>query len=406
MGLWVDVGMRLGLWNTGVAKLKNDLAGLKNEVAKPSGAIGGLITSLKGVIGPAALAATAIGLVKKAFNLSDELSNQASQLDVSVGFLDKYGNALGESGVKSEEFSKGLGNMVDNLTKAREGGEAGRKLEKTFSDLGVTWEMLKRNNPEEIFKTILRHGKDVPDALSKFRDIFGKPGQKLLGGAGPELDDLAAKSAAITDEAAKRFDELGDKISRTFKKIVGGLANAIDNILPKNTVGPATDDALAGLTQNQITRYRYKKGLTTQNAPAPPTPEEERATKVRADFAEKTATMDEEAAEKRLTLEQQILELKKEEARLLAEGRTGDAVEAHKKLLALEQQQFGEAKGFNAFPNVVADAAAKIGDKSGGFLASPVLGIPEKHLRETQKANKILDQIERNTAKNGALKIK
>jgi hypothetical protein len=380
MGLWVDVGMRLGLWNTGTAKLKNDLATLKNEVNKPAGGIGNLIASLKGMIGPASLAAAAVGIFTAAIRRGGDIADQANQIESTTDFVQRYGDALSESGVKQEEFVRGVAQMIDNLTKAKDGGEAGQAIEKTFRDLGVTWDDIRKKSPEDIFKEILRNGKDVPDALSKFKDIFGKPGVKLFGAAGQELDQLTKQIEVMTDDEVKLLDSIGDAWTRMWHKALTGAATLIGAV--KETLNPtAYESHTVDLTRRSAPKARSRFGYADESQPR----SEQAAPKpvINKDYAEKIAKIDKDAANARLTIEQQILKLKTEEARLLAEGRTGDAVEAHKKLVALEsQQQKANLQG------PIVDSLRAIG---AGFGVSASSSVADKTLSENEKQTKLLE---------------
>jgi hypothetical protein len=381
MGLWVDVGMRLGLWNTGTAKLKNDLAALKNEVNKPAGGIGSLIANLRGVAGPAALATAAVSLFTAAIRRGSDIADQASQIESTTDFVQRYGDALSESGVKQEEFVRGVAQMIDNLTKAKQGGEAGQAIEKMFRDLGVTWDDIRKKSPEDIFKAIVRNGKDVPDALSKFKDIFGKPGVKLFGASGQEVDQLAKQIEVMTDDQVKLLDSIGDAWTRMWHKALTGAATLIGAV--KDTLNPTefqsnTVDLTRRSAPKAPSLFGYPEGYKPPGTePVAPKPV------INKDYAEKIAKIDEDAANSRLTIEQQILKLKTEEARLLAEGRTGDAVEAHKKLVGLESQQLKAN-----LQGPIVDSLRAIG---AGFGVSASSSVADKTLSENEKQTKLLE---------------
>ena len=438
-GLDIWVGMGISAWNSGVARIRTDITSLRGQLnsVDAGGALASkLIGGLGAILGLGALKEFATAMMDEAGAIQDRADN----LDLNVESMQRLQGVLGEAGVDAGQFEKAIIALNDKQKAAVEGN---KEAEKAFAKLGVTWGDLKSQGPEALFYQLAEGAKASGAAASDLAEIFGtKLGPKLAGAmkqgaegireAGKEIEIMSAATVA-------RLDELGDRIGRTWNnaklKLLeyifafkdmhsdkGAWADIselkVRILSPEEMKSNAEEEAKAIAQQAADKRARRKeidteslepletyhqkrKRLSDAYAKAEAEDREKEAeelykkltaleteqAKAARDYHQANADADEQAALKRLTTEQQILELRRLQAEAVGEQDFARAGKYSQQANALEAQKKAPAMG-------VADSLRSVGG-GGGYFAPSILERTAKHAEEQTKLQaKILQAIE------------
>lgn len=189
-------------------------------------------------VGAAAAGAVKVALValtKSAMNNIDALSKQARAAGVSVSAFQAMSLVAEEAGVSSEQLSKTLVKMQDNITNL---GKGGKEQADAFGALGLSFAKLKDAKADEQFALIAEAIDGITDPAAKTSaaiDVFGKSGAdaiNMLGGfraAVANATEFQAKfGLAVSDVDAANIEAANDAMGRVTTSVQGlGTAFAV-----------------------------------------------------------------------------------------------------------------------------------------------------------------------------------
>lgn len=217
--------------------LKAPIKGVDKEV----NLLGASLKSLAAVFSIGAVT----GFVKSIVSLGGELSDTASTLNLTAESVQELNYAFGQSGAKSEDVTAAIVKLNQSLEDARQGNA---KTIETFEKLGITWEDIARDSPEEILMKMADGSANATDkvaALDAIVNLLGKSGKKLAAGLSEGADGirkLREESTKLTNEEVKALDDFGDAWDRLINKIKVKGAQAIMGGLRQLVNGPDTWD--------------------------------------------------------------------------------------------------------------------------------------------------------------------
>lgn len=170
-----------------------------------------------------------IEFTKSIVEMGSELQDAADRLDLSTDALQGLGYAFGQSGAKQEDFEKGMIKLNEAIAKGRDDDQ---NTIDTFAKLGVTFDDIRKKNPEEILYEIadgMKDAKDPTEALAAAMELLGKSGAKLLPGlklGANGLIELSAEVMKTSKEDIAALDDLGDAMARFTQnaKVLGAKA--------------------------------------------------------------------------------------------------------------------------------------------------------------------------------------
>jgi len=210
-----------------VDKLKSSVSSTDAEFGKATKSAGkfsagvkGLGTSIVGMAGGVATAATAIAaLGLKIINTADNIQDMSDATGISAGRLLNFKQSLIEAGGSAEDMEKMTAKLSVTLGDAAQGNE---KTRKTFKDLGIALGDAngKLRSTDELLPEIL-------SALGKIEDpaVRAATAVDLLGKSASKIDftKVSAGQDAIKDEQIKKLAE--------YKSAIDKLANSIETEL-------------------------------------------------------------------------------------------------------------------------------------------------------------------------------
>jgi hypothetical protein len=230
-----DVNAKLDSMGEAGKKASSDLSTLKNiEIGKL--ALGGLQAATSAFLSLTSAVTGAVTSVTS-FALSvgeelDALNDVANRTGVGVEALQAYARAAADTGVSVESFAK----QMQKLTIAIGNASLDDKAQKKFEELGLVFEELRTQSPEQQFEQVV-------DAIAKIADpaeraatavkFFGKGGIELgelftLGpGALTNMRQEAIALGQVVDaDAVKAIDNMNDSFAAVYAT-VKGLTGAI-----------------------------------------------------------------------------------------------------------------------------------------------------------------------------------
>jgi|688.fasta_scaffold17722_13 hypothetical protein len=237
-----DVNKRLDAMGQAGVKASRDLGTLKNiEIGRLAldgvQAATSAFLSLTGAVTGAVTTITNFALA--AGRQLDALNDVANRTGVGVEALQAYSRAAAENGIEIDSFAKQIQKLTINIGKAT----LDEKEREKFEQLGLTFETLKSQTPEQQFEAIV-------DSLSKIADpaeraaravqFFGKGGIELgeLFTQGPGYlasirRDTEALGGIIREDSVKAIDNMFDAFGR-----VGSVVTNLSNQILGELAGP------------------------------------------------------------------------------------------------------------------------------------------------------------------------
>jgi hypothetical protein len=207
-----------------------------NKLGKESVAFGKNIATGLGLAGVGA--AGLLALVKQTADAGDALVNVAKRLDFGVEAFQEYQYAAEQSGVSSEDFTKGLEVFTRKIGEAKNGqGQLYSFLKKTNPEL--LKQVLGAKSNEEAFQMMTNSLGGVKDAQKQAAYsamLFGKSGKNFTnlaneGSSGIEkLRETARSLGVMTEAQAVAADDFGDKwasIERLFQGLRNTMASGV-----------------------------------------------------------------------------------------------------------------------------------------------------------------------------------
>lgn len=240
MARQVEAGKAVVRVEANRSRLAAGLAAAQKQLgtfAKGAARVGGI-----GAIGATAILAPMVGIAKSFADTGSALDDMSQRTGASVESLSGIGYAAKMSGSSIEDVEKGIRTMQKGIA-------AGDPI---FTQLGINFEDLKSQSPDEQFKTIADKIANIEDPALKASmamQVFGKSGADLvplLSSGSDGIDELAKRGeslgAVMSGEQAQSAAILGDSIDMV-SEAFGGLVNTIGA-----QMAPAFTAFLAGVT--------------------------------------------------------------------------------------------------------------------------------------------------------------
>lgn len=166
----------------------------------------------------------------EAIEFGSNIKDTADRLSMSTTAMQGLTEAFGLSGAKAEDVQKGMVRLNMSIDDARNNTGTARAA---FERLGITWEQIDNESPEEVIHILaeaVKNTKDPVAALSSVMDILGKTGAKMVPGLSQGADALrkmADEAAKLSDADIKRLDDYGDTIQKISTRLSVLKATAV-----------------------------------------------------------------------------------------------------------------------------------------------------------------------------------
>jgi hypothetical protein len=206
--------------------------------------IGGLRSSIMGLIGPFAQLGVAVGaigmatMVKDAVGLGSELVKLSTITGVSVERLQELQYAAKQSDVDVGTFDSALKRLSKTIAAAQKGGKEQVAM---FKAVGLSVADLKKLKVDEVFERVASAIANMSNETHRSETAmgaFGKSGQELLpvlmeGAWGLKvLAEEARATGLMTEDTARKSKEFGDIMTKVTQHIKGLSYEILGVLLP------------------------------------------------------------------------------------------------------------------------------------------------------------------------------
>ena len=191
------------------------MAGLRRMQSGASNAgamISGAFTNLVGV----GIGAGVVALGKAAIDYAGKISDAAAATNLSVEAFQGLSFAFGQSGTKAEQFSSAIVKLQQSQLDALAGNN---DLAASFERLGVSWEDLNQDKPDELLLKIaegMSNARNPSAALADSLDVLGKGGKSMaasLREGRKAIEELSAAAAKLSADETSALDSAGDMLA-------------------------------------------------------------------------------------------------------------------------------------------------------------------------------------------------
>lgn len=215
-----SLSVKLGLvtveWDKATAQAKRQAKDLQSAFNNLGVDLKGLKNVFQQLGGAAGLSLAGFGaMAHSVLELSGNLDDLAKTYDLSVAKVLQFQNALILAGGKSEDAGKIIATMFAKISDAQQGNEAAISV---FEDLGLTFEDLRRMNPEEMLNAVYKGLSQIgntADRIKLTKEVLGKAG---LHKSVTEIAEALGESTSEfkrQEDAMKTWADLGDRIDQT-----------------------------------------------------------------------------------------------------------------------------------------------------------------------------------------------
>lgn len=202
------------------------------------GQFGGLGTAIKGFLGLAVVAKVAqftSGVVEAAGAVQD-LSNR---LGVSTGFVQELQHVADQTGSSVETFTAAAFRLGVTVATGTE------KARSAVKDLGLSYDTLKNQRPEDQFRAVIQALEGVEDVQERNRlgvALFGKTFAEIAPAVAEGYSDMAASASKMSDETIQALDRLGDYAGKVGSQVAAAVGTVVAGITQgvEDTIATAT----------------------------------------------------------------------------------------------------------------------------------------------------------------------
>lgn len=209
---------------TGImSRLKGSLGGIREHLG------GELATVGAGIIG--------VEAIRQTIEFGGQVNDLSEKLGISTDAVQRWNYALKMTGSSMEALTPFFSKLAQNRDKALGGGSGADEVIANFKKLGVTIGDLKNKRLEDIGTQIADSvkGQDLQQVIGTLKEIGGKGAVEMVAAFKEGITDLgneaAAAGAIMSEEAIKKMDEMGDKMSQLGLTLKAGMAYILSPIV-------------------------------------------------------------------------------------------------------------------------------------------------------------------------------
>lgn len=216
----VEVGLRTGAFQTGLAQMRSQTRKWSTDIA--------------GMLAGAFATGAIINGIQAIVNKADQIQDLSDRFGVASDTLQRFGNVAVQNGSSMEAFAAGFNKLIINSQAAINGNE---KLQQTFLRLGLTLEQLRTLSPEQQMLAIADAAKISSDPAQAFSDIIAvlgkgagqlvptlRQGAQAIQEFGDVMDEATVKELASVKDS---YEEFGNFIFVWGGKFLGWLSTFV-----------------------------------------------------------------------------------------------------------------------------------------------------------------------------------
>src|SRR4029450_8950066 len=195
-------------------------------VAAAGGGGGGAIVALKGIEAAVSTIAGAMqGAIVSTANLGDEFFTLGHKTGLSAEALSGFQFAAEQSGTSLDAITGAVSKLEANL------GAGSKETQKAIKGIGLSFDALKAEAPEQAFQDILGAIAEIPNVSDR-----AAAGIALFGKSFQDISSLAAEGKDGIAALMKQAEELGRVISQK-TAVAGDRFNDQLNVIERSATG-------------------------------------------------------------------------------------------------------------------------------------------------------------------------
>jgi hypothetical protein len=216
-----------------IAKLSAEIKNL--EAAKPAAAatssLGdafGTLQRLAPVLTVGGLATAVIGLGKAALDTADQVVTLSNRTGISTEQIQRMQYVAEQSGTSLEALTAGAFKLGLNLS------EGTQKARDAVADLGLSFEDLKTQTPEQQFNTVIAALEGIEDVNKRNAigvALFGKGFAEMATAVSDGYTKLASDAAVMSDAQIQALDRAGDAFAKFKRQLMIGVGEIMGSFM-------------------------------------------------------------------------------------------------------------------------------------------------------------------------------
>lgn len=195
---------------------------LDRTVSGATSALSRMTSVVTALATPAAIGA----VVSQVVALGGELTDLAARTGLSTTELQKLRGVGNQVGVTIDTIATAVNQLQNRLA----GGD--QSAISALRQLGLTWQQLKDQSPDEMFRTILERLGQIPDhatMVATGTDLMGRGFKDLIPLVKEGVDELD-RVKTMSPEAVRGLDELGDAWQRFKDDMMAGVGELVASL--------------------------------------------------------------------------------------------------------------------------------------------------------------------------------
>lgn len=202
--LKVLLGLDTAEFDTGIKKAKGSAKDFESNLTTLGKSFAGAFLPVVGVAGAGLALAS---FARQAFDTAGKITDLADQTGLSTQSIQEMQAAANLTSTSLEGFTNAAFKLGVNLA----GGTD--KVREAVSALGLSYQSLRDQSPDEQFKTIAAALGQVEDKQLRNKlavDLFGRGAKEILPAIAQGYDEIAKSANAAADEQIRALDEAAD----------------------------------------------------------------------------------------------------------------------------------------------------------------------------------------------------
>jgi len=236
--LFATIGLNADEFNRGIGEAKGKAEGFGASFGKVAAGVGKAVAGI--TAGAKAVSGAIAGLAVSSANAGNEVDKVSQSMGLSRQGMQEWQYILEQNNASLYNMTYGMRNIQTAMANVEEGGG---KVGKAIKELGLDFEQIAQQSPEEAFDQIVRSFQELEPSAEKSAlalDIFGRRAgldlMPLLNSTSEEVDGLRQRAhdlgIVLGDEAVDAGARFSDALTDVRSMLRGFKMNIGADLVP------------------------------------------------------------------------------------------------------------------------------------------------------------------------------
>jgi hypothetical protein len=216
-----------------IAKMRAEIEKLPKHTTIAGAAfsdLGGALQKLGPLLPIASVAggATAlIGMAKSALDAAGKIEDLSSKTGLAMGTIQRMQFVANQTGTSIDAFTNAAFKLGVNVS------EGSKKARDAVSELGLSYEALKAQSPDQQFEAVVGALEQVESQTERNRigvSLFGRQFSEIAAAVNEGYSDMADQAEVSSDVQIKALAKLGDEITKLKDNLKAGVVSVFGEI--------------------------------------------------------------------------------------------------------------------------------------------------------------------------------